>query len=620
MCGILGELSYDSRLISSDRFSNLLALSSSRGPDETRVETVAENLRFGFNRLSILDLSSRASQPMWTPSGRYLIVFNGEIYNHFELRNKLFKKGKKLKSNGDSATLAGCLDEWGIQNTVQQLDGMFAIGIWDKIKSRLSLVRDFAGIKPLYYGWNGKTVVFASQYNQISRHPVFNNERINHKVLKLYLIQHFVPPPFGLIENTHSVYPGEIISFDINGNKDSNIYWDFPGYNKAVYEGKSALEDVENELYYSVKAELISDVPLGAFLSGGIDSPLICFNACKHFFKNFSTFSIGSDSYIHDESLLSELFAEYLGTKHHSIKMDGSNSIHALKEAVEASGEPLGDFSLLPTWQVSKLAKSKVTVALSGDGGDELFFGYDRFQSIAKNNWLWFYPYIIRYLIRGMDRMVFNDKYVNECVLSNTPAESQFGLHSRFPINLLTKLLPDLTSIPLPNNYTVYKYNHPKNIDELLYHIRRAEFYGMLQKTLAKVDRASMAHGLEVRVPFLKKTMIEKILSMGIAVHQPMKIRKKILFELFEKSFYGITPEKNKKGFSIPLTVWIRTAFKDSFYEILMDTRFCNSFGIKKRIMEKMLDDHILGRKDLKWPLFTLYSLAIWSNRGRNIA
>ena len=620
MCGLLGEMAFESRLTEVDRFQRLLALSRSRGPDGTRVETVGNRLRFGFNRLSVVDLSENAHQPMWSPSQRYLIIFNGEIYNHFELRNKLSRKGNNLKSYGDTATLAACFDEWGIQGTVIQLDGMFAIGIWDQYENSLSLVKDFAGIKPLFYGWNGETLVFASQYNQVSRHPAFYNEPINQEVLKLYLTQHFVPPPFGLLKNTYSVNPGEIITFHMDGKKDSDIYWCFPEYSQINFKENDAINKTDYELSSAVQSELMSDVPLGAFLSGGVDSPLVCYHASSNNSNDFETFSMGSDSPVHDESFLSRQYAEFLGTKHYAVEMNAKNSLEALEKAVIAAGEPMGDFSILPTWQLSKLASSRVTVALSGDGGDELFFGYERFRSIAKNHWLWHFPYPVRYLVRGMDRLIVHDKYVNECILKKTPGEAHFGLHSRFPIDLLKNLIPNLGNISLPDDYDTYEYSNPRDRDKLLHLIRRAEFYGMLQKTLAKVDRASMAHSLEVRVPFLKKTMIEKVVAMGINAHQPMKERKFILYKLLQRSFPEIQPEKTKKGFSVPLTGWIRTAFKEPFYQTLLDNEFCQSYGIEKKSMENMLNVHVAGQKDLKWPLFTLYSLAVWTRKGRSLA
>ena len=620
MCGILGELTFRDQLMSSDNFKRILKLSESRGPDNTSMKTVGERLRFGFNRLSVMDTSINANQPMWSPTKRYLIVYNGEIYNHLDLRNNLPKKGAEIKSHGDTATIACCIEEWGIRKVINQLDGMFAIGIWDQHENCLSLVRDFAGIKPLFYGWNGKTLVFASQYNQVSRHPAFHNEPINQKVLKLYLAQHFVPPPYGILRNTYSVSPGEIITFHMDGKKDSVKYWDFPEYYKGSIKENDAVKQVSNGLHSAVQAELMSDVPLGAFLSGGVDSPLVCYHACYNNFNDFETFSMGSDSLVHDESYLSSQYAEFLGTKHHTVKMNANNSLDALEKAVAAAGEPIGDLSILPTWEVSKLASSRVTVALSGDGGDELFFGYERFRSIAKNHWLWSFPYPLRFLIRGLDRMFVNDKYVNECVLAKTPGEAHFGLHSRFPIGLIEDLVPSLSNISLPENFDTYEYSKPREIDELLHLIRRAEFYGMLQKTLAKVDRASMAHSLEVRVPFLKKTMIEKVTNMGVNVHQPMTERKKILYTLLQNSFPMIEPEKSKKGFSIPLTGWIRTAFKDPFYQTLLDNKFCQSYGIEKKTMENMLTLHVAGHKDLKWPLFSLYSLAVWAREGRSLA
>ena len=217
MCGILGEYSPSNRLPSLERFKKILDISKSRGPDETSIKSISGKVRFGFNRLSILDLSKEASQPIWSPSGRYLIVFNGEIYNHLELRKNLGVFGANIKSHGDTVSLAYCIDKWGINKSIDSLEGMFAIGIWDRDSRCLSLARDFAGIKPLFYGFNSKGFVFSSQYNQISNHPFFRDEEINQSVLKLYISQHFIPPPFGLLKNTHSVFPGEIVKFDKYG-------------------------------------------------------------------------------------------------------------------------------------------------------------------------------------------------------------------------------------------------------------------------------------------------------------------------------------------------------------------------------------------------------------------
>ena len=614
MCGILGEYSPSNRLPSLESFKKILDISKSRGPDETSIKSISGKVRFGFNRLSILDLSKEASQPIWSPSGRYLIVFNGEIYNHLELRKNLGVFGANIKSHGDTVSLAYCIDKWGINKSIDYLEGMFAIGIWDRDSRCLSLARDFAGIKPLFYGSNSKGFVFSSQYNQISNHPFFRDEEINQSVLKLYISQHFIPPPFGLLKNTHSVFPGEIIKFDKYGKLEKRRYWSFPKFDNSKINYTNAKNIIENEIKSSVREQLISDVPLGAFLSGGVDSPLICNYAKNYINGDFNTYSIGSDSVIHDETHQSSEYAQALNSRHHIEKMTSENSFSYIDDILRKAGEPFGDSSILPTWKLSHTASSKVTVILSGDGADELFFGYERFQSIAKNHWLWNYPFYIRYFVRGLDRLVFDDKFINECVLSSSPGDSHFGLHSKQTKDFYNQLIPELRNIPFPENFDLYKYSNPKTKNELLHMIRRVEFYGMLQKTLTKVDRASMANSIEVRVPFLKKNLIEKIVKTGIEIHSPMKQRKKILYDLLIESFQNIKPEFNKKGFSIPLKNWIIKNYRNTFCEKLLDEKFCLSFGIEIKKMEEIINDHINQKNDYKWPLFTLYSLAVWND------
>ena len=614
MCGILGEYSPKKSLLPLERFKTLLDISKSRGPDQSCIESTSGKVRFGFNRLSILDLSKEASQPIWSPSGRYLIVFNGEIYNHIELRKSLSDFGKNIKSHGDTVSLAYCIDKWGINKSIEYLDGMFAIGVWDRQEKCLSLARDFAGIKPLFYGLNKNGFVFASQYNQISNHPFFRDEEINKSVLKLYIAQQFVPPPFGLLKNTFSVFPGEIVKLDKYGKLGKKRYWSFPKFDDSIMNYTDAKNIIENEIQRSVKEQLISDVPLGAFLSGGVDSPLICNYAKNYIGSDFNTFSIGSNSKTHDETYLSNQYARALKTKHHIGKMTSENFLDRLDDILTKAGEPIGDSSILPTWKLSNIASSKVTVILSGDGADELFFGYERFQSIAKNHWLWNYPFYLRYLLRGLDRLVFNDKFINECVLSSTPGDSHFGLQSKHSKDFYNKLVPELKNVSFPDDFDIYQYSNPKTKNELLHMIREAEFYGMLQKTLAKVDRASMANSIEVRVPFLKKNLVEKVVGTGVEVHSPIEKRKKILYSLLIKSFRNINPDYDKKGFSIPMKNWIRKKYRGEFYEKLLDENFCYSFGIENKKMEEVLNSHINGKQDFKWPLFTLYSLSVWNN------
>ena len=615
MCGIFGEFSRN--LIDRPEFMRILSLSKSRGPDSTEYYTNNKNLQLGFNRLSVIDLSDNGNQPIHSQNKRFTMVYNGEAYNYLEIRNKLERLGYKFKGNGDSEVVINAFEGLGVKKTVNLLDGMFAIGLFDHFRKVVFLIRDFAGIKPLFYGWNGKSLVFASQYNQISRHPVYNKEEINQQVLKLYLKQHFVPPPFGLLNKTYCVKPGEIISFNLAGEKKVKNYWAFPKYYDTEISENIPLELIDSELRSSVRSELISDVPLGCFLSGGVDSPLVSYNASVLSNNLIETFSLGSDSNKYDESYYANQYSKHLKTKHNTTLLNSNNAIDVLEKSVLSAGEPLGDLSILPTWELSKMASKKVTVALSGDGGDELFFGYERFQSIANNHWLKELPYSMKYLLWGLDKLTLNSSYINDCILYRSPGEAHFGLNSRFPDDTLNNVVPNLKNINFPEDYKNYNYTSPNDINELFYMIRKAEYYGMMQKTLAKVDRASMAHGLEVRVPFLKKTMIEKVISLGISIHQPQKLRKKFLYQLLVKKFPGIQPYRKKRGFSVPLSMWIRTGLRDSFSQVLLDEKFCHTYDINNLVLENILNSHLNKQVDVKWPLFTLYSLAIWSKEGR---
>ena len=506
MCGFLLEFKSDT-LSTKQEFIKLLSQSKLRGPDYQGYWSNNISVQLGFNRLSILDLSEAGNQPMISPSQKFAIVFNGEIYNHLELRKKL--EFNKFRGQSDTETITACLDEWGVLKTVESLDGMFAISIYNQETKEIHLVRDFAGIKPLFYGCNGKTLVAASQYDQIKSHPDFTNYPIDESVLKLYLQQHFVPAPFGLYKNTFQVKPGEIITFGPNGNSVKQQYWEFPSsYDYSISDSIAAEQLVSETLDSCVKDQMISDVPLGAFLSGGVDSPLICSYA-KKYNKDLSVFSIGSDSVVHDESERATEFAKALELPHDLWKLSSSEVLKYWDEAIKSLHEPLADFSILPTYLVSKLAKNKVTVALSGDGGDELFFGYERFYSIGKNINYQHLPSLLRKGIYGFDKYYSGNKNVNGVLLGNKQSNAHQGQHSRFLKRDLDSIAPQLVNINFPEAWSVYQFENSRDERELVMKVQKDEFYGMMQKTLRKVDLASMENSLEVRVPFLQKKMIE---------------------------------------------------------------------------------------------------------------
>lgn len=606
MCGFLIEYNEKS-LTPKSSFLELLALSNKRGPDNQGYDTHNAIVQFGFNRLAILDVTAAGHQPMMSFNNRYLIVFNGEIYNHQSLRKQLHFNA--FRGNSDTETITACLEEWGIKKTISNLDGMFAISIFDKLTNEITLVRDFAGIKPLFYGYSNGVLVASSQYDQLMAHPHFKNKSINQQVLKLYLQQHFMPAPFGLYDDTFQVLPGEMITFNLEGKKEHFRYWELSAKpNFSITSRNEAISFIEETLDSCVQDQLLADVALGGFLSGGVDSPLIC-SFAKKYNKDLKVFSIGSDSKIHDESERAKQFATALELQQEIWNLTAKETLTFWEEATKSLHEPLADFSILPTYLVSKLAKKNVTVALSGDGGDELFFGYERFWSIGKNINFQHYPAIIRKAAYGFDKYTTGNKRINSVVLSAKQAKAHENLHSRFSQNWLSKIAPELTNVHLPENWDVYNYANEKDERALLSKLRKAEFYGMMQKTLRKVDLASMENSLEVRVPFLQKKMIEASLQIDPLLSYGSGNQKQLLKNILSKRIPSVAEEKVKKGFSVPLSKWIREDLKDEFSNTLLETDFSN-FGFDKKQIEQLLKTHVKGEQDLKWPLFTLYALS----------
>ncbi|UAB81217.1 asparagine synthase (glutamine-hydrolyzing) [Marixanthomonas sp. SCSIO 43207] len=585
---------------------SLLSMSRLRGPDSQRYISKQPNLQFGFNRLSILELSEAGDQPIVSHDKRYILVFNGEIYNHLDLRNRL--NFKEFKGESDSETITACFVEWGVHKTIDQLNGMFSMAVYDTLEEEFYLIRDFAGIKPLFYGWDGKTLLVASQYDQVISHPSYKSKSIDSQILKLYLEQHYMPAPFGLYKDTFQVRPGEIVVFKKDRSLKKIRYWELTTtVHYTIPNKKEAIEYIEEALSNSVHRQLLSDVPLGAFLSGGVDSSLIA-SYIKDAKTKPKVFTIGSDSKVHDESYRAKQFAQTLDLQQTIWHLSATEVLKYWDKAMDSLHEPLADFSVLPTYLVSKLTASKLKVALSGDGGDELFFGYERFWSVGKNIQFQQYPNILRKAIYGFDRFISGNKRVNRVLMAPNQGIAHQGLHSRFKKKWLYEVAPNLKDIELPQEYKVYNYQNTKDIRQLLINMRKAEFYGMMQKTLRKVDLASMENSLEVRVPFLDKKMIEAACQIDPLLSYGGGRQKQVLKELLSSRIPTIPEEKIKKGFSIPLSGWLRKDLKNIVTQKILDSDL-TSYGFEKIHIENMLQYHIKRKEDLKWPIFTLYAL-----------
>jgi asparagine synthase (glutamine-hydrolysing) len=614
MCGILGEFhTGPNRILPTDAFEKLNDLNFQRGPDSGGRFEFENHVQLGFRRLAILDLSTAANQPMITPDGRWAMVFNGEVYNHKQIKALLPEGKYQFKTTSDTEVILYAMDHFGPMEAVKLLDGMFAIGLVDLKKDELFLFRDFAGIKPLFYGMKSGSIVFGSQYDQITKHPLFKDESINQDVLRVYLRWHYVPAPLGMLTNTGQLMPGTWLHMNKNGLVKQGKYWEFnPFRPSSIQSEKEALAYLEENLLQSVSMELEADVPLGAFLSGGIDSPLVVSMAQEKVGRKMKAFSIGSDSKVHDESDDAAWYAKTIGVEHHLEKMNAGSALAILPEVLGSMRDPMADFSIIPTYLVSKLARQEVTVALSGDGGDELFFGYERFFSLGKNfsrlkdpNWKKKFDYYLNFKL-------LKNKKVNSALLSNDLGAYHAELHSRFKPSKIKTVFGDFREVFPDDAFHFCKNWNPNSEEELIKQVAFAEFYGMMQKTLMKVDRASMGVSLEVRVPFLLKSNIEKAIDISPWLSYGNGKKKEILKQLLRKRCVGAPIDDRKRGFTIPLKSWINQELKSNFQEVLFDQNFIQTFGFDELGIKNLMNAHSSG-KDEKWPLFTLFALANWN-------
>ena len=612
MCGIYGEFFHNKSLTDKKTFLIENDKNINRGPDMQGYWSNTTNCQLGFRRLSILDISKQGNQPMFSANRKYILVFNGEIYNYLELKIALIKEGYKFKTITDTEVLVNCFEFYGIDKTLELIDGMFAIALYQIAANKLFLVRDFAGVKPLFYSFHEQQLIFGSRYNQISKHSFNKDFKIDKQVLKTYLKMHYMPAPYAILENTFQVEPGQIIEIGKNGILHKKFYWRLPSLkeDELISNKEEAISFLKNELDDAVFNELMSDVPLGSFLSGGIDSPLITYFA-KKYKTTLKAFSIGSDSNVHDESEDALKYANLIGCDLHLDKTNSRKAAEILLKSVEQLKEPFADFSLIPTYIVTKNAKEHCTVMLSGDGGDELFFGYERFYSILKNlKWNWI-PNKLRYFAYGIDKLVFKNKHINGGILLPRLGASHQNLHSRFSENYINTIFPELKDIK-SLQLEAYAYKDEKSELKMLHAMRKAEFYGMMQKTLIKVDRMSMANSVEVRVPFLKKSFIEASLKIHPNLSYGSDKKKQVLKDLLESLLPKAPINNVKRGFSIPLGKWLKEDLKEPFEKTLFHEDFIHAFSISTKALQQVWNEHQSGKKDHKWSIFTLYSLAIW--------
>ncbi|HSV74416.1 MAG TPA: asparagine synthase (glutamine-hydrolyzing) [Chthonomonadales bacterium] len=614
MCGLCGILTPDGAAAQPEfgaAVERMTALMERRGPDDAGAWLSPDGrVRLGFRRLAVIDLTEAARQPMVRERGA--IALNGEIYNHLELRSELEAEGVRFRSRSDTEVLLEALQRWG-EAAIERLNGMFAFAWYDTRARRLVLARDHAGIKPLYYFVHpaGRGVAFASQYNALLHTPWGEPGPLRPDVLRLYLRLHHMPPPYALLANTHQVEPGGVVVVREDGTLASRRWWRLPERPEPSVRGQRALEMLDAAIDGAVRRQRIADVPLGVFLSGGVDSPLVTAVARAQTGPDLKAFTIGNPGWWQDESEDASRYARTLDVDHRLRPVSGEEALAAVPDVAAAQHEPFADFSVLPTLLISRLARDEVTVALSGDGGDELFFGYERPLSLLRGGADFRWPRLIRMALYGAGKYGLGPKRSGS-ILARDPGDYYLGVNCRMRDDDLRAIAPDLPS--LPSDLDIYRYGRyagPKSLADLS---RRAEFYGQLQRGLKKVDMASGHHSLEVRVPLLDREVLDVSLRMDPFECMRNGTRKAPLRDLLGGRVPADIIPTSKRGFAVPLGDWLRGPLRPMIEDTLCGAPDLYPQGIFRReAVRRYVDDHTSGRADHKWGIWTLLALQWWA-------
>ena len=617
MCGITGFYS-----IKHNEFATreeLVAMTDSighRGPD-AQGHYFNDYVGLGHRRLSILDLSTDANQQMESHSMRYTCVFNGEIYNYMEIASEL---NIELKTNCDTEVVVEAFAEWGI-TFVNKLNGIFAICIYDKQERIMYLFRDRLGIKPLFYYWDGENFAFSSEIKSLLKiRKIRDGRQLNNVAISGFLNLGFIPEPDTIYSSIKKFPSGEVGIVSENGFR-SETYWDIEGIIRRNLisdydEAKIRLREI---LESSVKMQLMSDVPFGTFLSGGIDSSLVTAIASKVCTSKLNTFSIGFADRKHDESEYAQKIAEYLGTSHHKYTVTENDAKELISDMLDFYDEPFADSSAIPTMMVSKLAKRDVTMVLSGDGGDELFHGYGAYIWAKRMHSLGKKP--IKQLIGDLlsispsdryKRASYIFKYKNKAHLKSHIFSQEQYLFSE--LELIKLLNGNYVDAGVEQDYSNYVRKLTPEEAQAIFDIR----YYLKDDLLVKVDRASMKYGLECRVPLLDHRLVELALNISpkfkISNGVQKFILKDILYDYVPKEFF----DRKKSGFSIPLERWLQTDLSYLISDYLNSDIIARYNIVKYAEVQKLIKKFNSGHGYLYnriWALIVLHKFLVKNER-----
>ncbi len=635
MCGLTGFVGFKSGYGSPTEIA--LAMADAirhRGPDDSGVWIDADaQVVLAHRRLSIVDLSPAGHQPMVSASGRFVLVFNGEIYNSEELRAALAREGRAptWRGHSDTEVLLEATAAWGVRPALERATGMFAMALFDRQERRLTLARDRLGEKPLYYGWIGDTFVFGSEIKSLRRHPAWAGQ-IDRDSLALFMRHNNVPAPYSIYRGIRKLLPGSYLSFDVGAAKETvSLYWDAAELaqrgSEKPFKGKAedAVEQTESLLRESIKGQMIADVPIGAFLSGGIDSSVVVALMQSVSGRPVRTFSIGFDVKGYNEAPHAKVVARHIGTDHTELYLSEQDVLDVIPLVPRIYCEPFADSSQIPTYLVSKLARQHVTVSLSGDGGDELFSGYTRYGlTYGPMSLLGRVPTTLR-------------RNAARAVTAVSPATWD-DLFQRLPPNVVPSRVGDKLHKAAnvmgaaPGN-TLYEalISHWQEPDSVLIgamepqpprfptfgsEMRRmmfADLTGYLpDDILVKVDRAAMAVSLETRVPMLDHRLVEFSFTLPDAILRRRGKSKWPLRQILNRYVPEDLVARPKMGFGIPLDHWLRGRLRSWAEDLLSETRLKRDGIFDPVPVRKAWNEHLSGTRNFQYKLWCVLMFQAW--------
>jgi asparagine synthase (glutamine-hydrolysing) len=623
MCGICGELRFDGRPVTSGRLVDMRDRLVHRGPDSSGSyvsPTGAAGL--GFRRLRIIDLTPNASQPMPNEDGSVQVVFNGEIYNFQALRERLVANGHRFRSRSDTETIVHLYEEKG-PACIADLDGMFALAIWDERAATLTLARDRAGKKPLFCCRSDRLFAFASEVKSFFAHPDLAIE-IDPEAVPYYFLYGYVPNPSTFYKRIVQIEPGTYVTIDAGGRTSSQRYWriEFPPAGAVPpVERREAIAGVRERLTCAVERRLVSDVPLGAFLSGGLDSTIVVGLMSQLMTEPVKTFSIGFEGdEAYDETAYARLAADRFRTDHTEFRVSPS-AIDLIDTLIWHHDGPFGDSSAVPTYIVSKLTRQKVTVVLTGDGGDELFAGYTRFWAALQAERM---PAAARRAGRALFSALPAPAHERHWIAgaqrffraAGAPLDERMTMwNAVFFDDLASLLRPDFVATLRPIETLRHLAAERARMEgrSPLSRLLHANFTSYLaDDLLVKTDRCTMANSLEARSPFLDRALIEYVAALPDAFKLDGRRTKAILRDAFADLLPPAIERRGKMGFGVPLGTWFRGSLRDYMRDLLLAPEARYRDMLSGAFVERLVARHLAGEANLGPQLWSLICFERW--------